>query len=51
VEDVLTCLKKYVEATQREKFVIHWKMLSHRFLLGIKEGYRQKNYEPKIVDF
>jgi len=48
MRDVVNCIKKYVEITDNEKFILHWKRLSEKFLKGIQESY--KLYEPKIVE-
>ena len=37
-----------MEITDNEKFILHWKRLSEKFLKGIQESYRL--YEPKIVE-
>jgi len=47
VKDVLNCIKKYVEITEDEKFILHWKKLSERLLKGILESYIRR--EPETV--
>lgn len=47
MRDVLNCIKKYVEITENEKFILHWKKLSERLLKGIQESYVHR--EPEIV--
>ncbi len=50
MRDVINCIKKYVEVTEEEQFIIHWKELARRLLNGINDEYQRKYHEPDIVN-
>ncbi len=50
MRDIINCIKKYVEITEEEQFIIHWKELAKRLLNGINNEYQQKSHEPDIVN-
>jgi len=50
MKDVLNSIKKYLEVTESERFIIHWKKLAQRLLAGIKNGYKKGDREPEIVN-
>ena len=50
MRDIINCIKKYVEITEEEEFIIYWKELARRLLNGINKEYQQKSYEPSIVN-
>ena len=50
MREVINCIKKYVEITEEEQFIIYWKELAKRLLKGINNEYQQKSYEPDIVN-
>jgi len=47
MDDVINCIKKYIEIIGNEKFILHWKRLSKKLLKGIQECY--KLYESRVV--
>ena len=48
MKDALTCIKKYAEVVNDEKFILHWKKLSEKLLRGIQKNYDL--HEPNIVE-
>jgi len=49
MRNVTDCIKRYIEITESEKFVIHWKTLAKRLLKGIGDEYQKSRSEPSIV--
>ena len=49
MRDVIDCIKRYIEATESEKFVVHWKTLAKRLLKGIGDEYQKSSYERDMV--
>lgn len=49
MRDVINCIKKYVEITDNEEFIVHWKNLSTRLLKGVQNGYIKNYREENIV--
>jgi len=49
MRDVMDCIKKYVEVMNDEKFIAHWKNLSTKLLMGIRNGYIENYREENIV--
>lgn len=47
MRDVINCIKKYVEITNEDSFIRHWKKLSERLMEGIQGSYSDR--EENIV--
>ncbi|GIV41536.1 MAG: hypothetical protein KatS3mg034_0846 [Vicingaceae bacterium] len=47
MKEIIKCIEKYIEITNDNGFIIHWKKLSEKLIEGIQSNY--SNREDKIV--